>query len=135
MIYMLDTNIIIYLFKHRSQSVADKINHLTSNDKLVMSFVTYAELLKGVAGSQKSDESMKKIKKMIEIIPVILPNLDVCSHYAKWAHFLKIKGCPIGGNDLWIASHALSCNATLVTHNVRVFQRIGDLKIENWVAD
>lgn len=40
---------------------------------------------------------------------------------------------PIGANDLWIACHALSRNATLVTHNVREFERIAGLQLEYWV--
>lgn len=39
---------------------------------------------------------------------------------------------PIGGNDLWIACHALSCDAVLVTHNTKEFQRITDLKWQDW---
>jgi predicted nucleic acid-binding protein len=38
-----------------------------------------------------------------------------------------------GANDLWIACHALAENAVLVTHNLRDFQRIKGLRLENWV--
>jgi tRNA(fMet)-specific endonuclease VapC len=46
---------------------------------------------------------------------------------------LKDAGTPIGANDLWIACHALAEQATLVTHNIREFQRIKGLKLEDWV--
>ena len=45
---------------------------------------------------------------------------------------LKAAGTPLGANDLWIACHALSQNATLVTHNLRAFERIAGLKLDDW---
>ena len=53
MIYMLDTNILIYLLKNKPMSVAERINQLNPLDELCMSFITYAELLKGANNSSK----------------------------------------------------------------------------------
>lgn len=51
-------------------------------------------------------------------------------------HFSRLReaGTPIGANDLWIACHALSLDATLVTSNVREFERLEGLRLENWVS-
>jgi len=46
---------------------------------------------------------------------------------------LRAAGTPIGGNDLWIAAHALALGATLVTHNVKEFRRIRGLSLDDWV--
>jgi len=46
---------------------------------------------------------------------------------------LECSGKVIGGNDLFIAAHALSLDATLVTNNVKEFNRVPKLYIENWV--
>ena len=40
----------------------------------------------------------------------------------------------IGQNDLWIAAHARTLNATLVTANEREFRRVEGLAVENWLA-
>jgi len=45
---------------------------------------------------------------------------------------LKDKNFLIGPFDMLIGAHAKSLNMTLVTNNVREFERIQDLKIENW---
>lgn len=132
MIYMLDTNIIIYLIKNRPQNVADKVAALSANDRLVMSFVTYAELLKGANGSQNPQKAFAAIHKLTQRISVMLPDESICHHYGKWAETLKREGTPIGSNDLWIACHALSCDAVLVTHNTKEFQRISSLKWQDW---
>jgi tRNA(fMet)-specific endonuclease VapC len=38
----------------------------------------------------------------------------------------------IGSNYLWIACHALADDRTLVTNNMREFERVAGLKLENW---
>jgi tRNA(fMet)-specific endonuclease VapC len=40
----------------------------------------------------------------------------------------------IGGNDLWIAAHAMSAGLTLVTNNEREFKRVPGLKLQNWTS-
>jgi tRNA(fMet)-specific endonuclease VapC len=59
---------------------------------------------------------------------------SLCEHYAVQAARLKSAGTPIGGNDLWIACHALAQDATLVTNNMREFERITGLRLANWAA-
>lgn len=127
MIYMLDTNILIYLMKNRPLSVAEKVAQLTPQDQLVISFVTYAELLKGANGSANPKKALEKINRITQRISVVYPTNNICEYYGKWANTLKQQGTPIGSNDLWIACHALAINAVLVTHNVKEFQRIGGL--------
>ncbi|MDB5544871.1 MAG: VapC toxin protein, partial [Hyphomicrobiales bacterium] len=38
-------------------------------------------------------------------------------------------------NDLWIAAHALAGDYTLVTDNMREFDRVEGLRLENWARD
>jgi tRNA(fMet)-specific endonuclease VapC len=45
---------------------------------------------------------------------------------------LRAAGTPIGANDLWIACHALTMDATLVTNNTSEFKRVTGLRLENW---
>lgn len=132
--FMLDTNIIIYLIKNKPESVAAKVDQLNPNDELVMSFVTYAELLKGAENSSQKAKVLHNLEKLIEQILVIYPaDAQICQYYAVQFLRLKQSGTLIGSNDLWIACHALAEQAILVTHNVREFQRIEGLVIEDWV--
>lgn len=134
MIYMLDTNMLIYLMKNRPLAVAERVAQLTPSDKLVMSFITYAELLKGANGSANSTKAFANIEKLTQRISVVYPNEKVCEFYGIWANKLKQQGTPIGGNDLWIACHALACDAVLVTHNVKECQRIEALNWQDWTS-
>ncbi|MEH3144398.1 MAG: hypothetical protein PGN34_03400 [Methylobacterium frigidaeris] len=55
-------------------------------------------------------------------------------HYGRIRADLERRGLPIGGNELWIAAHALSAGLTPVTANVREFVRVPDLVIEDWTV-
>jgi tRNA(fMet)-specific endonuclease VapC len=133
MIYMLDTNILIYFIKNKPPSVAAYINALDKDIVLCMSFFTYAELLKGAERSTRKAQVLRQLKQLTQIISVqYATSPSLCEHYATQFTLLKEAGTPIGANDLWIACHALSQNATLVTHNLREFERIAGLRLEDW---
>lgn len=133
MIYMLDTNILIYLLKNKPPQVVTRVNQLTEADTLCMSFVSWAELLKGAEKSQRKADVLRSLQQLSRIIPIHYPqDAAICQHYAHHSARLQQAGTPIGGNDLWIASHALASHATLVTNNTREFARIPELKLENW---
>ena len=131
--YLLDTNILIYLIKNKPASVADRINDLPGNAEIGMSFITYAELLKGVARSNRPLESEQNLVRLTRQISVCYQtNQALCRHYATQFTRLKAAGTRVGANDLWIACHALAESAILVTNNVREFSRFSGLVIENW---
>ncbi len=135
MIHLLDTNILIYLIKNRPPQVAQRIDALPDDDSLAMSFITWAELLQGAEGSQRRAATLAQLDALSRQVPVLYPDgPDICRHYAEQATALKRQGTPIGANDLWIACHALALGATLVSHNVREFQRIQGLQLADWAA-
>ena len=135
MIYLLDTNILIYLTKNRPPQVADRIDAISDEDSLAMSFVTWAELLRGAEGSQRREATLQQLEALTRLVHVLNPQgQGICEHYAVQATALKRRATPIGANDLWIACHALALKATLITHNLREFERIDGLQLADWAA-
>ena len=67
----------------------------------------------------------------MDVLPLEAP---ADRHYAHIRHHLARQGTPIGPNDLLIAAHALALNLTVVTANTREFDRVPNLKIENWLS-
>ncbi len=130
--YLLDTNICIYIAKQKPLTVLKQFEKVEMGE-VAMSAITYGELLFGAAKS----EHPKKIKKLLEELSSLIPPLpltiNVGEHYGQIRCILEKKGRPIGGNDLWIAAHAITLNVTLVTNNVKEFSRVPHLKLENWV--
>lgn len=131
--YMLDTHILIYLMKNKPPLVAERVNALGSDAELCMSFFTFAELLMGAERSTQKADVLRRLDALTRVVPVRHGvNRAICEHYAVQFTRLRAAGTPIGANDLWIASHALADDCTLVTNNTREFERVAGLRLENW---
>ena len=129
--YLLDTNICIYIANEKPEQVRHHFEK-TAFGEVAMSMITYGELLYGAHKSHSHQKAVQKLKEIVALIPALpLPN-EAAEHYGKIRNVLEKKGKIIGGNDLWIASHALSLGVTLITNNEKEFKRISELKIENW---
>jgi tRNA(fMet)-specific endonuclease VapC len=59
-------------------------------------------------------------------------NVSAGAHYGEIRADLQARGQIIGNNDLWLAAHARSRGWILVTNNLGEFNRVPDLKLENW---
>lgn len=131
--YMLDTNICIYIIKKKPVSVFEKFEQL-SIGSVAMSLVTYGELQYGALRSNNSEKALNVLEELVNYIPVLPAGSDIAKHYAEIRSDLASKGTPIGNNDLWIAAHAQSLGHTLVvSNNVKEFERVENLTLENWV--
>ena len=130
--YMLDTNTCIHLIKRLPDPMRKRLSSL-SVDKVGISSIVAAELWYGVALSQKKKQNEIALSDFLNYVVVLDWPFDASPIYAKIRATLKKKGTPIGAMDLLIASHAVFLNAVLVTDNTREFQRVPDLKIENWL--
>ena len=131
--YMLDTNICIYVLKNHSKELRHKFKAIKN---ICISSITYGELCFGI---ENGDNSMREARwEQLDIFTqrlLIDPwDEDAARHYGFIRAVLKKQGTLIGNNDLLISAHALSMNAVLVTNNVREFSRVPDLTIENWVS-
>ncbi len=130
--YMLDTNICIYIIKKHPMSVAERFEEI-GEDQLCISVVTFAELQYGVERSSSKKLNQDILDDFIFRLNVLLWDEDAGKHYAKIRNHLERKGTPIGTMDLMIAAHALSEKCVLVTNNLKEFSRVPHLKVENWV--
>ncbi len=128
---MLDTNIISYIIKNRDFSLIDKFEKLSSDHIIAVSSITVSELYYGV-------KKKASIKLEIAVSEFLLPlekmsfDENAALHYGEIRSELESKGKIIGANDLFIAAHARSINATLITNNTREFNRVSNLKVEDW---
>jgi tRNA(fMet)-specific endonuclease VapC len=129
--YMLDTNICIYIAKHRPPEVKARFERLKPG-QLVISAVTYGELYYGASKSSQRATALAQLQDLLEDVPV--ENLDSAAARAhgEIRATLERQGRIIGNNDLWIGAHALALNVTLATNNEREFKRIPGLSVENW---
>lgn len=128
--YLLDSDICIYLMKRRPSALTRRIDAHAHQSAL--SVIAYGELCFGQAGSTRTEEAAAHLAALIETVQVLPLPLDAAMQYGDIRVHLERAGKPIGGNDLWIAAHALAANLTLVTNNEREFARVPGLRVENW---
>jgi tRNA(fMet)-specific endonuclease VapC len=129
--YMLDTNICIYVIKHKPEKVFQKLQEVDPSD-VCISFVTYAELIHGVEKSAAVDKNRLALSILLANIEILDFDVNAADGYGKIRADLEKNGTPIGPLDMMIAGHARSLDYTLVTNNVKEFKRVSGLKIENW---
>ena len=106
MTYMLDTNICIYAIKNKPEQVLRRL-HGNLNKGLCISTITLAELVHGTEKSENPEKNRTALLQFLSILD-ILP---------------------------FDAGHARAEGLVLVTNNVREFERVPNLEIENWAED
>lgn len=129
--YMLDTNIVIYVIKRRPVEMLSKFN--AQLGRMVISSVTLAELYYGAEKSQFPDRNLRVVEDFVSRLDVLSYDARAAFHYGAIRADLERKGTPVGANDLHIAAHARSAGLTLVTNNLREFNRVEGLLSENWL--
>lgn len=131
---MLDTNICIALIKQKPAGVLKRFNDFQVGD-ICISSVTLAELRYGVAKSQFQEKNQAALDDFILPLEIAVFDESAASYYGALRASLERKGTPIGAMDLMIGAHALSQNLTIVTNNVREFNRIPNLVVVDWFND
>ena len=130
--YMLDTNICIYLLKHRPAEVLVRLEGMRQGD-VVMSVVTYAELRAGLelqTANRAHDEQILGL--LIGRIPVLPFDQAAATHYGVLRAAVRERNR--NALDRLIAAHARSIAATVVTNNEIDFKDYPGLLVENWVS-
>jgi hypothetical protein len=129
--YMLDTNICIYIIKNKPKKVIMELKRHKPSE-ICVSAITYAELTHGVEKSMAVEKNRLALALLFSNIEVLDFDIKAAIHYGKIRAYLEKQGTPIGPLDMMIAAHAISLGYTVVTNNIKEFQRVPDLKLENW---
>ena len=128
---MLDTDICIYISKHRPPEVKARFERLKPG-QMVMSVITYGELYYGASKSNQRAKALAELDTAVRGIPIEDLTSTVSEAYGIIRAALEKQGRVIGNDDIWIAAHAMSIGATLATNNDREFLRVAGLSVENW---
>ena len=130
--FLLDTNIVVYVVKKRPAEALERFNQHVGH--LAISSVTLAELLHGVEKSTQPAANLMVVENLCSRLEVLPYANKAAQHYGSIRAALERLGRPIGINDLHVAAHARSEGLVLVTNNLREFERVPALLLENWVS-
>lgn len=130
--YILDTNICIYLMKNSFPSLTDKLLN-TSPDKISLSAVSVFELEYGASKSNWSESTRDNLYSFLSPFRILPFDSGDALTAGRLRAMMTKQGSPIGPYDIMIAAQGVSRDLVVVTHNTREFSRVPGLKVEDWV--
>jgi len=128
--YMLDTNIVIYTIKNRPEKVRSLFNQ--HEGQMSISSVTWGELIYGAERSSQPERNLADIEGMGARLEIASFDAHAATHFGQVRAELYRTGQPIGPYDMMIAGHARALGLILVTNNMKEFERVPGLRLENW---
>jgi tRNA(fMet)-specific endonuclease VapC len=131
--YLLDTNIVSYVIKNKPMSAQQLFNQHAGH--MAISAITLAELLHGAEKSNAPARSLSVVEDFCTRLEVLPYGPKAAQHYGSIRSALERRGQTICVNDLHIAAHARSEGLTLVTNNLREFERVEALQLDNWAVE
>lgn len=129
--YMLDTNMVIYTIKNRPTKVREVFK--THSGRMSISSVTLGELIYGAEKSGQTERNLADIEGLTARLEVLPFGELAATHFGQLRAELSKIGKMIGPYDQMIAGHARSLGLILVTNNIREFERVPGLRLENWI--
>ncbi len=129
--YLLDTNIVIYTMKNRLQQVKRRFQQ--HHGQMGISTVTLGELVFGAEHSQQVERNLADIEALAARLEVLPFDSKAAYHFGQIRAALYRTGQPIGPYDMMIAGHARASGLKLVTNNVKEFERVPGLLVEDWI--
>ena len=130
---LFDTNAVVTFLNGKSLVLREKIKKCAPDD-FAMCSVVWGELFFGAAKSKEKHKTIEKVNAFSGNFRNLDFDKEAASHYGEIRADLEKMGNIIGPNDLMIAAIARSRNLILITNNVDEFQRVKDLKIEDWTV-
>ena len=130
--YLLDTNICIYLMKNRYPGLSERLLSLDPSETAISS-ITLFELEYGAAKSRWGERTRENLYAFLSPFTIIPFDDRDAVTAGNIRALLASKGSLIGPFDLLIAAQAYARALIVVTHNTAEFSRIPGLKTEDWV--
>ena len=130
--WMLDANTLSELVRNPRGAVLQRVG-ATEPDAVCTIIVVACELRFG-ARRKGSAALTQRVEQLLEAMAVLPLDEPADQHYADIRAALERVGTPIGSHDLFIAAHARSRGLTLVTRNLREFERVPGLRVEDWMT-
>ncbi|MFC1856823.1 type II toxin-antitoxin system VapC family toxin [Thermodesulfobacteriota bacterium] len=130
--YLIDTNICIYIMNSRPPEVIKKFKQFEPGE-IGISAITVSELQYGIAKSKHRKKNQLRLEEFLIPLEILVYDEKAAGVYGDIRFQLEKLGRPIGPLDLLIAAQAVSRKLILVTNNDEEFNRIKNLKVENWI--
>jgi len=130
--YLLDTNICIYIINSNPRTVVERIKQFKPS-QVKLSAISIGELEYGVSKSRNRERNRNALVDFASGFDILPFDDNDAEVFGLIRADLEKRGQVIGSYDMQIAAQAISNDLILVTNNTGEFERIKNLKLENWV--
>jgi tRNA(fMet)-specific endonuclease VapC len=128
----LDTSFLVALIR-REEPAERKLEELLSRgERLSTTPITVCELFKGVYRSSRRLLEAERVKGLLGYLEVLSFSVDAYERYGKLVAAEPLHGSPIGDMDAMIAAIALTHSESVLTMNLRHFERVPGLLVDSW---
>jgi tRNA(fMet)-specific endonuclease VapC len=131
MIYLPDTNVCINYLRSKHAGIQAEFRSMVPNEIAICDIVS-AELWYGTHRGGQFAANAPILRAFLAPFPSRPFDHRSAEVYGNIRRVLEVAGTPIGPYDLQIAAVALANGLTLVTHNMREFSRVPELRLEDW---
>ncbi len=129
--YLLDTNIYIFLIKKKNPLLIEKFKK-NYNKGIFISSLTLAELEYGVENSEHIEKNRLSLIEFLTIFEILNFEQKDAKEFGIIKRDLRNSGKMIGAIDALLAAQSISRKLIFITNNTKEFERINNLKIEDW---
>lgn len=129
--FLLDTNAVISMLGRKSEPLLNRVLACSEGEIGIPTIVSH-ELYFGAYKSQKVSYNLETIRLFLRDFTILAFDQEDAIKAGDIRAELKRLGTPIGPYDMLIAGQAKARNLTLVSNNVREFERVADLRLEDW---
>lgn len=134
MLYLLDTNIVSYFVKGNHPNLSARMKLAFNKQDIAISAITRAEIRYGQSLMVANDKRHNTLNLLLNELPTLPWTTEVADRYGQIKGQLQRQGSPIGEMDTQIAAHALTEGLVLVTHNTKHFEKVLNLKLQDWTV-
>lgn len=127
---VLDTDVCIEILRGNREVILRRQRVL---DEVVTTWIAAAELYYGAAKSRAPAKNQKLVSEFLATLKLAGLDTPAVKQFGAIKADLEQKGQQLADADLLIAAIVLAQGATLVTGNIRHYQRIAGLTIEDWI--
>ena len=124
-----DTDVCIVLLRGNTNILTRRQQ---SDDSIGVSFMTVAELYYGAEKSENPNRNQQSVEQLLLSLEIIQSDIHILKRFGRLKAELEKSGIPLADADALIAATTLEKGSLLITGNLKHFERIPGLKLENW---
>ena len=129
---VLDTDILISFLRNKKRAVQFIRDLTKKKSTLKTTIITVAELYSGVYRSSNVAREIRILEAFLETFEILGIDMKSAIVYGQISADLHKRGTPVGVMDEIIAGIVIDNKETLVTGNVKHFEKIPHIQLQNW---